>query len=213
MKLHQTIVGTLAILLIPAGALATRPVVKYQEVKGPFRTMEEAETACMRAVGLNNETIRIYTGDISSMQRVENPIRFLVRRCLNNVKKEEENRILAENRRGRKQRRIDRVIAPQSRAKIEQNNRTIRNRTYKNVRTRATQHIRTARENEKKHTNARSLRRKDIRARERNMRDKLDRKKTLQEEARIACLHLRGSQRVMCIRQEVRDREEALYNE
>lgn len=213
MKLHQAIVGTLAILLIPTGSLAARPVVQYQEVHGPFRTTADAEAACMRAVGLDNESIRLFTGNIGYMWKVENPIRFLVRRCLNNIKKEEENRILAENREGRKQARIDRVIAPQTRATIEQNNLNIRNRTYDNVRSRATQHIRTAEESGRVYMNARSLRRVDIRAKERELRDMLDRKQAFQEEARIACLHLRGSQRIMCTRQEVREREEALYNE
>ena len=205
--------GTLAALLIPVSSFAANPAVKqYQEVHGPFETMEDAEVACMRAVGFDERAIRLYTGNIGYNWEVEDPLTFYVRRCLNNVRKEAYNQRFAEQREARKQARMERIIYPKTMKKIESNKINIQNRIYDNVRTRASQHTRTPVGIVKTHEDIRSLRRVDMRAKEREIRDRLNRKKTFQQEAQEACKQKRGTQRVMCIRKEVREREEALYD-
>jgi hypothetical protein len=207
-------IGALVAVTLPLTSHAKSSAVeRYTQVKGPFATVEEAETACMRAVGFNNESIRLYTGNIGNLWKVENPLRFLVRRCLNNVKKQEENRIRGERRVGRKAKRIEREIVPKTRLQILQNRNRLRDRTYNSVRLRAGQHTRTSREQTSSYINIRSQERVRVRAQERALREKLDKKKKFQEEANEECKRQKGAQRVMCIRREVREREEALYNE
>lgn len=206
--------GTLVALLIPAASFAANPAVKqYQEVKGTFETTEEAEAACMRAVGFDDRAIRVYTGNIGYLWQVEDPLSFYVRRCLNNLKKREENRVSGQQRVDRRQARLNRVIYPHTLRRIKSNDLYIRDRAHDNVRTRASQHIRGTEGQVKSYEDVRSLRRVDIRAKEREIRDKLNRRKVFQEEAQVACSNKRGTQRIMCIRKEVREREEELYNE
>lgn len=214
MDTRRTVAGFIfPLFLLPSPAFGEGPGEAYLNVEGPFASTEEAEAACMRAVGFDEESIHLYTGNIGNLWRVENPLRFLVRRCLNTIKKGEENRITGERRVGREQERLHRELIPQSKQRIEQNDEFIRSRTRENVRTRASQHLRTAREKASSYMDVRSQRRVQIRAEERNIRDRLERRLEIEEEAKHLCENLRGTQRVMCIREHVREQEEALYGE
>jgi len=186
---------------------------RYMQVKGPFASAKEAEMACMQAVGFDNESIRLYTGNMGNLWKVENPLRFLVRRCLNTMKKGEENRITGERREGRKAARIQRAIQPRTQLQIQRNTGLLQKRTRQNTRTKTGQHTRTAAQKISSYAEVRSQRRVEMRAQERNIRSKLDKKEQFRKEAEVECRNQRGSQRVMCIRSEVREREEALYNE
>ncbi|HLD33023.1 MAG TPA: hypothetical protein VJB10_05550 [Candidatus Peribacteraceae bacterium] len=213
MKLHSFIAtGTLFVLLIPTVAFAARPVVKkYLEVEGPFATEEEAEAACMKAVGIDEESIRFSTGNIGYLWEVDNPLRFYVRRCLNTVKKQEDISRLAGQREKRQQSRTERIRSSQTQRTIESSNQFIQNRTGDNVRNRVSQQIRGRSENLEKYEDIRSLRRADMQTMEREIREKLEKRQDFQKEAEVVCRYKRGAQRIMCIRQEVREREEALY--
>lgn len=212
--LKLIVVGTLIVVTLPVTSHAkTSAVERYTQVKGPFATMEEAESACMRAVGFDNESIRLYTGNIGNLWKVENPLRFLVRRCINNVKKEAENIIRGARRVGRKEARIEREIVPRTRLQIQQNSSRLLNRTQQSVRLRASQHTRTPAQQKSSYMNIRSQERVRVRAQERELKSMRKKKMAFQEEAREECRRQKGAQRVMCIRREVREREEALYNE
>ncbi len=211
---HIVATGIFLFFLLPATSFAASDATQaYKSVTGPFDTQEEAQAACMEAVGLDAETVRLYTGNIGHFWRINNPLRFLVRRCLNNVKKQEENRARGERTDGRRVKQSRRILAPRSQAKIQQTRQNLRQRTYRSVRARANQQTRSARQNVRRHTSSRSLRRVDTRANERAIRQKLEKKRSIQKAANKACRDKRGQQRVMCIRKEVGDREEALYEE
>lgn len=212
--LRSSVIGILLAVAFPLSSQASNSAVqRYMQVKGPFATAEEAEMACMQAVGFTTESIRLYTGNIGNLWKVENPLRFLVRRCLNNIKKQEENRIIGERREGRNAERIQRKTVPRTQSQIRREEELQQSRTRQNMRSRSSQHTRTAEQNTSSFAEIRSARRVEMRAQERNIRSKLDKKEQFQKEAELECRNQRGAQRVMCIRNEVREREEALYNE
>ncbi|KKW41902.1 hypothetical protein A2454_04975 [Candidatus Peribacteria bacterium RIFOXYC2_FULL_55_14] len=213
MKLRSLLAtGMLLMLLIPAVSSAARPVVKkYLEVEGPFETEAEAEAACMKAVGIDEESIRFSTGNIGYLWEVDNPLRFLVRRCVNNVKKQKDISRLAGQKEKRQQSRTERIRSSQTQRTIDASNQFIQNRAGDNVRNRVSQQTRGRSENLENYGDIRSLRRADMQTVEREIREKLEKRKDFQKEAEVVCRYRRGAQRIMCIRQEVREREEALY--
>jgi len=210
---YKATAGMFLILLLPTGAFAAKAVQAYEQVTGPFETQEEAEAACMKAVGLNETTVRLYTGHIGNFWKLDNPLRFLVRRCLSNVKKNEENLRLSTRKIGRMEGRIQKRLTDRSKMKLQQNIVNVRKNTAANARLKLNQNTRSTQENIRTFVNARSQRRVQTQAQERNLREKLDKRKQFQKEAELICRGQKGNQHVMCIRKEVREREEALYGD